>query len=269
MRGKSRRGLRFSVLFRVLGKVSVVGDPDEMIVVGARRQRALLARLIIDTNRVVSRSALVESVWGDELPVHPETALHVVVSRLRTTLGPYGSRIVAEATGYRLDAGPDEVDLLLAESLLRDGRLALASNEGSRRGRRVRAGARALDRRPAPGCREDSCVIRGGGSRLRELRVMLVEARNDAYPDGRPPPRGAERHRLLGDIRAAARAPAGAADRGALPRGSPSRSDAGRAKPSARRCATRSGWIPRSRSASSNGASSTRTRAWSRPTPGS
>ena len=54
------------------------------------------------------------------------------VSRLRANLGPYGSRIVAAPTGYRLDAGPEEVDLLLAESLLRDGRLALASNEGLR-----------------------------------------------------------------------------------------------------------------------------------------
>lgn len=173
------------MLFRVLGKVSIVGDFGEVIVVGARRQRALLARLIIDTNRVVSRSTLVESVWGEELPVHTETALHVVVSRLRATLGPYGSRIVAEATGYRLDAGPAEVDLLLAESLLRDGRLELASNEGSRAGD---AFERALALWTGDALQDvgEFSSPHGAAERLRELRVMLVEARNDAYlMDGR------------------------------------------------------------------------------------
>jgi DNA-binding SARP family transcriptional activator len=173
------------VLFRILGRVGVVGEAGEVIVVGARRQRALLARLILDTNRVVSGSVLVESVWGEVLPVHPRTALQIVVSRLRANLGPYGSRIVSEATGYRLDAGPEEVDLLLAESLLRDGRLALAGNEGSR-------AADAFDRAlslwtgDAHQDVEECSWSTGAAHRLNELRVMLVEARNDAYLlDGR------------------------------------------------------------------------------------
>ena len=120
------------MLFRILGRVAVVDDAGDAIVIGASRQRALLARLILDANRVVTRSVLVESVWGEALPLHPGTALQVVVSRLRANLGPYGARIVAEGTGYRLDAGPEEVDHLWAESLLRDGRSRSASNEGSR-----------------------------------------------------------------------------------------------------------------------------------------
>ncbi|MDQ1534834.1 MAG: hypothetical protein QOF28_2595, partial [Actinomycetota bacterium] len=99
------------VLFRILGRVAVSGDADgesadELIVIGAPRQRALLARLILDTNRVVSSSVLVESLWGEDPPLHPQTALQVVVSRLRTNLGPYANRITAAPTGYRLDAGP-------------------------------------------------------------------------------------------------------------------------------------------------------------------
>jgi DNA-binding SARP family transcriptional activator len=171
------------VLFRVLGHVAVVGDDGEVITVGARRQRALLARLILDTNRVVSRSALVESVWGEVPPVHPETALQVVVSRLRAHLGPCGGRIVAEATGYRLDAGPEEVDLLWAESLLRDGRLALASNEGARAGETFE---RALLLWTGDALADVDALATGAAQRLHELRVTLVEARNDAYlADGR------------------------------------------------------------------------------------
>lgn len=173
------------MLFRILGQVAVVGDDDEVIIVGARRQRSLLARLMLDANRVVSGSVLVDWVWGGSLPAHPETALHVVVSRLRSTLGPYGARIVAEATGYRLDVGPEEVDLLWAESLLRDGRLALASNEASQ-------AADSFDRALALWTGDPLQDVHEIASsqevspRLRELRVTLVEARNDAYlVDGR------------------------------------------------------------------------------------
>ena len=113
------RGYGCAVLFRIFGRVAVVGDDGDEIAIGARRQRALLARLILDANRVVAPSVLVESVWGDELPVHPEAALQVVVSRLRTGLGSCGRRIVADASGYRLEADSEEIDVLWAESLLR------------------------------------------------------------------------------------------------------------------------------------------------------
>jgi DNA-binding SARP family transcriptional activator len=173
------------VLFRILGRIDVVDDAGEVIVLRARRQRALLARLIVDANRSVRRSVLVESVWGSALPVHPETALQVVMSRLRATLGPCGSRIVADAAGYRLDAGPEEVDLLWAESLLHEGRLALAGDEGSR-------AADAFDRALSlwtGSAEEDFDAFAHSvdvARRLRELRIVLVEARNDAYlMDGR------------------------------------------------------------------------------------
>ena len=45
-------------------------------------------------------------------------------------------------------------------------------------------------------------------------------------PDGRPSPRGARRHRLVGGVGAAPRAPPRPADRRVVPRGSPGRGDA-------------------------------------------
>ncbi len=177
--------LRSGVLFRVLGRVDVVGDDGEVISLGARRQRALFARLILDANRAVASSVLVESVWGHTLPVHPDTALQVVMSRLRTNLGPYGSRIVAESAGYRLDAGPQEVDLLWAESLLHDGRLALAGGEGSRAADMFDQ-ALSLWTATASEDFEELWDWAAAAQRLRDLRIMLVEARNDAYlMDGR------------------------------------------------------------------------------------
>ena len=119
-------------------------------------------------------------MWGDDLPQHPDAALQVVVSRLRAGLGRYGSHIVAEAGGYRLDAGPEEVDLLRAESLLRDGRLALANNEGRRA---ADCFDRALSLWTGDALQDvsDFSFVYEAARRLHELRVELVEARNDAY----------------------------------------------------------------------------------------
>ncbi|MDQ1435823.1 MAG: hypothetical protein QOF59_2639 [Actinomycetota bacterium] len=179
------RGYGCPVLFRILGRVAAVDDDGELIVVGARRQRALLARLILDANRVVGSSLLVDSVWGSAMPVHPEAALQVVVSRLRTALGSCGRRIVADASGYRLEAGPEEIDVLWAESLLRDGRLALASNEGARAAELFDQALSLWDGAALQGLEEFSFSVEAA-HRMHQLRVTLVEARNDAYlMDGR------------------------------------------------------------------------------------
>ena len=267
--GSSKEKARYArwVLFRILGRVDVVGDDGEVIALKAGRQRALLARLILDANRVVRRSDLVESVWGGALPVHPETALQVVVSRLRTNLGSNGRRIVAEDAGYRLDARPEEVDLLWAESLLHDGRLALAGEEGARAADLF---DRALSMWTGGTVEEidESSYSDGAAHRLRELRVMLVEARNDAYlMDGR-------HLEVLGDIDAwvasePLREHLRAQQIAALYRPGAKPKQCGLAKNFARHSATKSGWIPRSRYNSSSVASWTRTRASSRPMPGS
>src|SRR3954449_2183241 len=102
------------MLVRILGRVGISTDDEELIAIGAPKQRALLARLALDANRVLSSTALIESLWGEKLPQHPRTALQIVVSRLKTNMGPFGARITAGSGGYRLDAGPDEVDLVLA-----------------------------------------------------------------------------------------------------------------------------------------------------------
>src|SRR4051812_862422 len=117
------------MLFRALGTVSVVDDDGTVTTLSAGRQRALLALLVLDPNSLITRSSLIDALWGEELPAHPEAALQIVMSRLRAQLGEYASRIRADGSGYRLDAGPDEVDVLSAESLLRDGRSVMASGD--------------------------------------------------------------------------------------------------------------------------------------------
>ena len=66
-------------------------------VVGARSQR-LLAVLATVAPHAVSAGRLVEHVWSDDLPEHPEKALQVLVSRTRSRTAPEWSSAPAAAT---------------------------------------------------------------------------------------------------------------------------------------------------------------------------
>jgi DNA-binding SARP family transcriptional activator len=171
------------MLFRALGTVSVVDDDGVVTTLRAGRQRALLALLMLEPNSLITRSSAIDALWGHDLPAHPEAALQIVMSRLRGQLGDYGHRIRAERTGYRLDAGPDEVDVLWAESLLRDGRSALAAGDF---GAAADAFEQALDYWTGPALADvgDYPFAAASARRLQELRIALVEARNDAYLGG-------------------------------------------------------------------------------------
>ncbi|MGO9872474.1 MAG: BTAD domain-containing putative transcriptional regulator [Acidimicrobiia bacterium] len=168
------------MLFRVLGDVGNVGSASEATQIRAPKQRALLALLSLHANALVSRSLILESLWGGLLPDHPETALQIVVSRLRSELGPYSDHLVTEAGGYRLDIDPGQIDLYRAEDLLRDGRAALANNNAREAATSFESALGFWTGDPLTEFQE-SQHFREARTRVRELRFALVEARNDAY----------------------------------------------------------------------------------------
>jgi DNA-binding SARP family transcriptional activator len=174
------------VLFRVLGDVSVVFDEGDVGMVVAPRQRTLLASLILNANRVVAPTALVDAIWSDDdRPQHPEAALQVAMSRLRSVLGDAADRIRWEGGGYRLDVGPEETDLTRAEALLRDGRAALALND-ARRAAELFDTALTLWTGEALEDLANFPFHAAAARRLHELRITVYEARTDAYlADGR------------------------------------------------------------------------------------
>jgi len=163
----------------VLGEVTVTGDDGTVTKIAAPKPRALLALLILNANRAVNTQVLVDSLWGEALPEVPFAALQVVVSRLRSGLGPCGERVVGVPGGYRLDAGPDETDVGFAEALLRDGRAALGRGDAAGA---TAAFARALSLwtgDPLEGLTHARFAVEAR-RRLEELRLSVVEARNDA-----------------------------------------------------------------------------------------
>ena len=100
---------------RVLGELDAVRD-GVVIDLGGRRQRAVLAALIIARGDVVSAERLAECVWGDGAAARSGGPLHSYVSHLRRRMQPdAGARgrtdvIVRVGAGYSLSIGPTAVD---------------------------------------------------------------------------------------------------------------------------------------------------------------
>jgi DNA-binding SARP family transcriptional activator len=53
--------------YRVLGPLEIL-DGDRPLSLGGAKQRALLALLVLNANRVVSRERLISALWGDDPP---------------------------------------------------------------------------------------------------------------------------------------------------------------------------------------------------------
>ena len=105
--------------FRILGPLEVSSE-GELLDLGGQKQRALLAMLLLSSNRVVPSDSLVSALWEDEPPETARKALHVYVSQLRKLLGP--DRVVTQAPGYRLRVEPGELDAERARDLGDEGR---------------------------------------------------------------------------------------------------------------------------------------------------
>ncbi|GAB3162625.1 tetratricopeptide repeat protein [Amycolatopsis stemonae] len=99
----------------VLGPLTVLRG-DSPVEIGAEKQRLLLAMLALQPNRTVRREDLVDVIW-DEPPPSCLELVHTYVARLRRALRP-ADLITTDKGGYRLSAGPEELDLLRFEALL-------------------------------------------------------------------------------------------------------------------------------------------------------
>ena len=104
-----------TVRLRVLGELAATFG-GAVLDLGGRRQRAVLAALVIMRDQVVSAERLAGCVWGDHPPANPAGALQAYVSHLRRRLQPEAVArqrdgvIASEATGYVLRLAPDSVD---------------------------------------------------------------------------------------------------------------------------------------------------------------
>lgn len=118
-----------AVEFRILGPLEVVVG-DRRIDLGPPQQRALLALLLINVNRVLTTDRILEELWGEEAEGKANT-LWVYVSRLRTILEPdrvgrgQSSTLVTRDHGYALTIDAGAVDATVFETRAAEGRALL------------------------------------------------------------------------------------------------------------------------------------------------
>src|SRR5215211_6248920 len=112
--------------FAILGPLEV-HDGDAPVRLGGRRQRALLARLLLDHNRTVSVDRLVDDLWGEDVPDSAVKMIHIYVSQLRKLL-PDGP-LVTRPPGYAIELEPEAIDVVHFTRLRDEGRAALAAGD--------------------------------------------------------------------------------------------------------------------------------------------
>ena len=95
--------------FGILGPLEVSGE-DGPIRLGGRRQRTVLAVLLLNANRVTSIDHLIDLVWGEDPPATARRSSQVYVSRLRQLLGAERIRPIVPGYELRLDDGELDAD---------------------------------------------------------------------------------------------------------------------------------------------------------------
>jgi DNA-binding SARP family transcriptional activator/streptogramin lyase len=93
--------------FRILGPLEIAAD-GTLLPVAPGQRRAVLIDLLLHANEVVADERLIDDLWGAQPPPTAQKILQTHVSNLRRAIGP--DRIVREAPGYKLYAGPGEID---------------------------------------------------------------------------------------------------------------------------------------------------------------
>ncbi|HEY8755798.1 MAG TPA: ABC transporter substrate-binding protein [Candidatus Dormibacteraeota bacterium] len=167
--------------FRVLGGLEVLraGRP---LPLGGRRQRILLAALVLRANATVSSDVLIEELWGERPPATALHTVHAYASRLRRVLredGATASRLTSHPAGYLLQIGFDELDLDRFERLADEGRSALAACAAAEAAAKLRA-ALALWRGNPLADLSFEPFARVTVERLEERRLVVLEDRIEA-----------------------------------------------------------------------------------------
>ena len=160
---------------RILGPFEV-REGGRLLALGRGKQTALLARLVLDANRVVSVDVLIDDLWGEDPPETAVKMVQVYVSKLRKLLP--AEMLRTRAPGYVLELPPGAVDLERFEALLAEGRSSLAAGRADETSALLRE---ALDlwRSPALAEFEEPFALIET-ARLGELRLSALEERIDA-----------------------------------------------------------------------------------------
>ncbi|MFD9697729.1 tetratricopeptide repeat protein [Lentzea sp. NPDC059081] len=185
---------------RVLGPVEIVTERGP-VQPGRRMARVLLGVLALRANTFVPAERIVDALWNGRPPRSAPVNLRSYVSDLRRLLHADGDgppRIETSGGGYRLVAGPDELDLLAFTALAATGRDLLLRGDHEQAIDRLTAAGNlwrgpVLDGVPVPE------LVAPTARMLEERRVDVIEDRVQARLElGGHPGLAAELRELTG-----------------------------------------------------------------------
>jgi DNA-binding SARP family transcriptional activator len=171
------------VKFSLLGPLEVRDSGGQPVDLGSRRQRALLALLLLDANRVVALDRLIDGLWGEAAPPKAAASIQSYVSNLRRVLEPDrpprspARMLVSRVPGYALVIDRDQLDVLAFEDLVASARAASAADP--HRALAELDDALALWRGAALAEFADDPFATGELARLEERRAAAEEDRID------------------------------------------------------------------------------------------
>jgi YVTN family beta-propeller protein len=181
--------------FRVLGPLDVVED-GRSLVLGGPKQRAVLALLLLQPNRPVSKDRLIDVIWGEQPPASASHTLDSYISRLRGLLGP--DRLARRLGGYELRLEAGELDLSMFDDLVSEAEQLLPQDP---------AGAAAIFRKALALWKGDplgdlryELSITGITDQLADRHLAALERRTEAdLATGKGPELVPELERLARD----------------------------------------------------------------------
>jgi DNA-binding SARP family transcriptional activator len=162
--------------FRILGPLEVWSERG-WTGISAAKWRSLLACLLLRPGQLVSTDALIAELWGNTPPAKANNLVSIYVHRLRRLIGDSeGNVLVYRAPGYLLRVGPGDLDLQEFESLVAEGRRALAAGEPERAAAAL-GNAQALWRGPLLADVPSTANVAYEADQAAELRLAAAELR--------------------------------------------------------------------------------------------
>ena len=162
--------------FGILGPLAVWEDGAELEL-GAAKQRALLAILLLHAGETMSTERLVDALWDEQPPATAVKALQVYVSQLRKALGD--GVVETRPLGYLVRVEGDALDLQRFERLLDEGRQLLAAGAAAEAGEVLRRSLALWRGAPLADFRYEAFAQDEIG-RLEALRLVALEHRLEA-----------------------------------------------------------------------------------------
>jgi DNA-binding SARP family transcriptional activator/Tfp pilus assembly protein PilF len=165
--------------FCLLGPLAVRRG-DTVVPVQPGKQRAVLAALLLNANRVVPVEDLAETLWGTAPPPSARVTVQNYVVRLRRALGDEGrSRIGTRPRGYVINVAAGELDVTRFEVLLDAARQAARDGSWDTAAAQARAALALWRGEPLADVESELLAVREV-PRLADLRLRALEIRIEA-----------------------------------------------------------------------------------------